>query len=197
MQFKSYPSEGSSDFFRAARIWRVAGATSAAPSFFDPIQIGRAAEGFSDRGTGANNPVETIWIEAPRTLPLRKSLENYLKCLVSIGTGITSPEPFGNNLRAVAKRVIAIATDTEIRAKKFESAHSELTERYQYFRFNVQRGLENIGIEDAAQARAIMAAIRDYLDSEGLKTRMQQCGRRLKSRGRIREAQTPSSPWMR
>jgi Patatin-like phospholipase len=131
MQFKSYPSEGSSDLFKPARIWQVARATSAAPSFFDPIQIGRVGEWFNDGGTSANNPVETIWIEAQRSLPLRKSLEKNFKCLVSIGRGIRSQEPFGNNLRAVAKTLIAIATDTENRAKKFESAHSDLTERCQ------------------------------------------------------------------
>lgn len=195
MQFKSYPSGSSSDFLESARIWQVARATSAAPSFFDPVQIGRFGEGFSDGGTGANNPVQKVWTEARHTF-LREGqlLEGNLKCLVSIGTGKPSIKPFGKKLQSVGQTLIRIATDTQNTADAFRSAHLELEEDRQYFRFNIEHGLENVGLEDAAQANTIMAATRYYLDSPELKRQMQVCGRRLVSGRRRRKIPNPSGP---
>ena len=193
MQFKSYPSRSSSDLLHSARIWEVARATSAAPSFFDPVQIGRFGEGFSDGGTGANNPVQTVWNEAQRIF-LREGqmLEDNLKCLVSIGTGKPSLKAFGNNLQTVAHTLIRMATDTQNTANTFSSAHPQLGPRRQYYRFNVDQGLEGIGLENAAQAATIMAATRNYLESTELERQMQNCGERLRGRGR--RAQNAPSP---
>lgn len=196
MQFKSYQSGTASDLLETARIWQVARATSAAPSFFDPVQIGHFGEGFSDGGTGTNNPVQKIWTEARHTF-LRENqlLEGNLKCLVSIGTGKPALKPFGKKLQTVGHTLIRIATDTERTAEAFRNAHWELEEGRQYFRFNVEQGLENIGLEDAAQANTIMAATRHYLDSSGLQRQMQECGRRLVSGSRRRRIQNaPRAP---
>ena len=195
MQFKSYPSRGSSDLLHSARIWEVARATSAAPSFFDPIQIGPFGEGFSDGGTGANNPVHTVWNEAQHAfVPEGQILEGNLKCLVSIGTGKPSLQAFGNKLQTVAHTLIKMATDTQNTADSFYSAHRELGLRGHYFRFNVDQGLEGIGLEDAAQAATIMAATRNYLDSTELQRQMQECGKKLKAGRRGCRAPNPSSP---
>ncbi len=160
------------------KIWEAARATSAAPSFFDSIKIGKSQEEFGDGGTGANNPVRIVWNQAQYCLKQGGgSVKKNLKCLVSIGTGIPSLEPFGDQLLKVAKTLKAIATETEITAKSFREEHAELAKQHRYFRFNVPRGLEKIGLEDVTQKAAIMAATRIYLEEPDVAERMQLCGR--------------------
>jgi Patatin-like phospholipase len=184
MQFRSYrSSRGSSDLLQKTKIWEAARATSAAPSFFDSIKIGDYGEEFADGGTGANNPVRTLWIEAKNNL-LRpgESLEENLKCLVSIGTGVPSIKPFGNSLLEVAQTLKSIATETEATAESFHRDHSELDENGQYFRFNVTKGLEDIGLEEGAKKNTIIAATRSYLESQAVGRQMSLCGKRRRGK---------------
>jgi patatin-like phospholipase/acyl hydrolase len=46
------------------KIWEAARATSAASTFFEPIEIGPHRQVFLDGGTGANNPVQLLVNEA-------------------------------------------------------------------------------------------------------------------------------------
>ena len=132
MQFKSYPSRSSSDLLDSCQIWEVARATSATPSFFDPIKIGRFGKGFTDGGTGAHNPVQAVWSEARHTfLREEQMLEGNLKCLVSIGTGKPSLRAFSGNLQTVAHTLIRMAADTQNTANSFQSAHSWLRANHQ------------------------------------------------------------------
>jgi predicted acylesterase/phospholipase RssA len=187
--FTSYKRPGpTSDLLETTKIWEAARATSAAPSFFDPIKIGKHGEEFLDGGTGANNPVRILWDEAQEIfLNKRQRPEDYLKCLVSIGTGTPSLKPFGSCLLAVGKTLKSIATDTERTAVSFERGHPQLARGRKYFRFNVTRGLENIGLDEAAKMPAIAAATRVYLDHPSVKWEMEHCGRylRLASSGSI------------
>lgn len=179
MQFRSYrSSRGSSDFLQKTKIWEAARATSAAPSFFGSIKIGDFGEEFVDGGTGANNPVRIIWIEAKNTfLGPRESLEENLNCLVSIGTGVPSLKPFGDSLLDIARTLKSMATETEATAESFHRDHSELDGCNQYFRFSVTSGLEEIGLEESAQKGVIMAVTRRYVDSQTVKRQMSLCGR--------------------
>lgn len=178
MQFRSYrSSRGSSDLLQKTKIWEAARATSAAPTFFDSIKIGDYGEEFIDGGVGANNPIRTLWVEAKNSL-LRpgESLEENLKCLVSIGTGIPSIKPFGKDLLEIAKTLKIMATETEATAQSFLRDHSEL-ENSQYFRFNVTKGLEDIGLEEEAKRNIIVAATRGYLESPTVERQMSLCGK--------------------
>ncbi|KAF7513170.1 hypothetical protein GJ744_010566 [Endocarpon pusillum] len=181
MQFRSYRSaRGSSELLEKTRIWEAARATSAAPSFFDSIKIGTFGEEFVDGGTGANNPVRTVWIEAKHTL-LRpeESLERNLKCLVSIGTGVPSLKPFGDNMLEIGKTLMSMAVETEATAESFHREHSELDEGNQFFRFSVTEGLQGIGLQEAAQKGVIMAATRRYVESQTVKRQMSLCGKNV------------------
>jgi predicted acylesterase/phospholipase RssA len=64
-----------------ACIWQVGRATSAAPTFFLPIEIGDVLYG--DGGTGWNNPTKEAVLEAHSIWPKRP-----IGILVSIGTGL-------------------------------------------------------------------------------------------------------------
>jgi hypothetical protein len=90
----SYKSpRGSSDLLNSVKIWEACRATSAASSFFDHIAIGRYKEEFVDGATGANNPVPELWNQA-QLMWGPEPLEGKVQCLVSIGTGVSSLQPF-------------------------------------------------------------------------------------------------------
>jgi hypothetical protein len=179
--FTSYPSRGSSDLYNYTRIWEAARATSAASSFFDPIKIGKFEEEFVNGAVGVNNPVAHLWIEA-KGVWNDEALEGNIKCLVSIGTGIPSLKPYGDSLLEIGKTLKAVATETEMTAESFHRAHSDLDDGNRYFRFNVAHGLEDIGLEDAAQKNRIMAATTRYVALESVMKQMKLCGNNLSTR---------------
>lgn len=121
---------------RVTKIWEAGRATSAASSFFDPITIGDFGEVFVDGATGANNPIYEVWKEAKGIWP-SGLLEDKVKCLVSIGTGIPSLTPLKDNLKDIGDSLVAIATETETTAETFSRDKSELGKKGKYYRFSV------------------------------------------------------------
>jgi len=105
-------------------IWKIARATSAAPTYFDPIEIG--TKEYSDGGVGNNNPaqlmLDEIWVMARTLIPAQS-----FGVFVSIGTGqkptarlrVKHRFPIVSNLRPVKeilkilKRLKDNATDIE------------------------------------------------------------------------------------
>jgi predicted acylesterase/phospholipase RssA len=143
------------------KIWEACRATSAATTFFEPIKIGPYGQEFLDGATSANNPVQKLWLEAGEMWG--SALETKVQCLVSIGTGKGSIAPFGNNAVAVGKTLMAIATETERTANEFRRGHRELDDRNAYYRFNVEKGLEKVGLEDAQSGTAIASMTQAYM----------------------------------
>ncbi|KAL3426622.1 phosphorylase superfamily protein [Phlyctema vagabunda] len=132
---RSYRSpRGGSDLLNSVQIWEACRATSVASTFFDPITVGRYNEEFVDGATGANNPVWEVWDQAQ------------LGDVFHIGATL-----------------VEIATETEQTAEKFRRDKSQLDDRGQYYRFNVDRGLEDIGLEELKKTKEIAAATRRYV----------------------------------
>lgn len=141
-------------------IVEAARATSAASSFFAPTEI--EGQKFVDGATGSNNPVDDVYDEVNTVWPDENSpLERF----VSIGTGTPSLKAFGTNLKQLATTLVKIATDTELAAERFQKqavrAHGLSSV---YFRFNVIRGLESVGLEEHAKQGTIDAATKHYLN---------------------------------
>jgi predicted acylesterase/phospholipase RssA len=171
----SYKSpRGGSDLLNSVRIWEACRATSAASSFFDPIAVGRYEEEFVDGATGANNPVWEMWNQA-QLIWGPQPLEDNVKCLVSIGTGVPSLKPFRDDVFHIGKTLVAIATETEQTAEKFRRDKTHLDDTGRYYRFNVIRGLEDIGLEEAKRRKEIAAATRRYVGSQDVLKQMQAC----------------------
>ena len=163
------------------KIWEAARATSAATTFFEPIAIGD--ETFVDGATGANNPIRYLWTEAADVLGSQQGhIDDDIKCIVSIGTGIPSLKPFGPNLKQVAEGLQAIATDTEMEADIFRKHHTKLFSSGKAFRFNVLRGLETIGLEEIEKWGAIKAATRAYVQMEEVHVQIKTCAANLQER---------------
>jgi predicted acylesterase/phospholipase RssA len=130
------------------KIWEAARATSAAPTFFERIIIGLpgTSEPYLDGGMGCNNPIKQVLEEAEAQFPGR-----HVACVVSIGTGQSRPReiPRPNLIQrvfplTVVEAIQQIATDCERSAQ-------EIALRFQntpnfYFRFNVEQGLQDIGL---------------------------------------------------
>ncbi|KAF1850391.1 uncharacterized protein K460DRAFT_382125 [Cucurbitaria berberidis CBS 394.84] len=165
---------GNSDLLNSVKMWEACRATSAASSFFDPIAVGRFDEKFVDGATGANNPVRELWDQAQLVWG-PGPLEGKVKCLVSIGTGVPSLKPFKDDVFHIAETLIAIATETEQTAERFRREKSLLADTGRYYRFNVVRGLEDIGLEESKKVKEMAAATRKYIGSEEVYRQMQAC----------------------
>jgi len=178
----SYRSpRGRERLFRTTKIWEAGRATSAASSLFDPITIGDFQEGFMDGATGANNPVYELWNEAQDIWP-SISLEDKVNCLVSIGTGVPSLKPFGDDLVGIGQSLLTIATETEKIAERFCRDKARLDNEGRYYRFNVIKGLEDIGLEDSSRKNAIIAATDRYVGSQAVFKQMSSCRKSLAER---------------
>lgn len=141
-----------------AAIWEAARATSAATTFFDPMPFGR--QEFVDGATGYNNPVEVVLEEARELWP---DWESRIQCLVSIGTGVIEPRDFGNNLPEVGKTLASLATETEKTEDRFNKNCVRNGVGDVYFRFNVEKGLDSVGLDEHAKVDKIEAATSAYL----------------------------------
>ncbi|KAI9768121.1 MAG: hypothetical protein M1839_004202 [Geoglossum umbratile] len=153
-----------SDLFDVITVWQAARATSAASSFFGPMAVGRHDEEFVDGAPGANNPIYHLWNEAQDVWDTGP-LEDNIKCLISVGTGIPLLTPFGDDAAEVYRALDDIANETEKTAEKFIRDKRQLSDG-RYYRFNVEKGLEGIGLEETHQAKIVAAATRRYLASQ-------------------------------
>jgi predicted acylesterase/phospholipase RssA len=130
------------------KIWEAARATSAIPTFFERIEIGDTgtSKPYVDGGMGCNNPIAQVLEEAELVFPTRR-----VACIISIGAGqaqtLAIPRPGWLQQVLpldVVTAVRGIATDCEQKAQ-------EVAHRFQglpdfYFRFNVEQGMQSIGL---------------------------------------------------
>ncbi|KAJ7808425.1 hypothetical protein B0H14DRAFT_3762178 [Mycena olivaceomarginata] len=149
-------------------IWQAGRATSAAPTFFKQVKIGRPGmeEAFLDGGMGHNNPTTALLLEAKVLFP-----DKQIACIVSLGTGqphtINVPKPFPLNRLIpldVIKAIQKIATDCE-------KEHQSLSHRFDgvdklYFRFNVEQGMQDIQLNQWEKLGDVVANTRQYMQSQ-------------------------------
>ena len=165
---------------RSTTVWQACRATSAATTFFDPIAIGPYGEEFVDGALGANNPINELWIEAKDVWG--GQLEAKLGCVVSIGTGVRKSAAVKDDALNIWTTLQAIATETENTARKFHHDKSRLDDAGRYYRFNVDCGLEDVGLEESQKKKEIAAATRDYVASRTVFKQMQACAKELATR---------------
>lgn len=174
--FRNYPPRADTrHLYDITKIWEAARATSAATTFFDPIEIGRYGERFVDGGLGANNPINELWREATDFYcPRGGRLEDKIACLVSIGTGVDSLQNHTGTLSSAAKTLVAISTETERTHQAFQYQHPELRSSGRYFRFNVPN-LSDIGMDEAKSQKNVAAKTRNYLTDPAVFEKIEQC----------------------
>lgn len=177
VRLRSYtlPDEPS---FRAT-VCEAALATSAATTFFDPVSIGNRT--FADGGFGANNPVEQVENEAANIWCSETGdLKPLVKCFISIGTGNPGKKPFKDKmLNFLSETVVQIATETENTEKRFIARWAKHFDEKRYFCFNVEQGLQAMGLEEYKRKGDIEAASEGYLTHTTQKLRMRDCIKNL------------------
>ncbi|EJT68900.1 hypothetical protein GGTG_13563 [Gaeumannomyces tritici R3-111a-1] len=164
-------------YLRQMTIWQACRATSAATTFFDPIAIGPFGEEFVDGALGANNPVYVVWNQAQDVWG--DQLQRKLRCFVSIGTGVPNLKPVRDDALGIWSTLKELATETEKTAQQFHRDKSALDDEGRYYRFNVDHGLEEIGLEESKKKAEIAAATRRYIESQAVFKQMKACANDL------------------
>ncbi|KJZ71347.1 hypothetical protein HIM_09283 [Hirsutella minnesotensis 3608] len=136
----------------------------AATGFFTPVKItGRT---FVDGALGANNPVDQVEEEAadiwcPKTGELK---------------------PLDNILKFLSKTLVQITTETEETAKKSIGRWRQHYDSKRYFRFNVEQGLQDVGLAEFKEQGTIMAATDQYLDEQTRVSQVRDCVENVKQK---------------
>ena len=160
------------------KIWEAARATSAAPTFFKRIEIGRA-QPFIDGGMGRNNPSWVVLDEANSLFGARP-----IGCLVSIGTGqveaVSTVRRPGFFQQVVPTDVVnalrAIATDCEDTHEHMLRLFAQLPRTY--FRLNVEQGMQGVKLSEWERLSKVEAHTAQYL-------RKKEVGEKLVLLGKI------------
>ena len=163
-----------------ATICQAALATSATTTLFDPISIGDRT--FADGTLGANNPVDEVEGEASNIWCSETGdLKHLVKCFVSIGTGNPGKKPFENSMiKFLGETVVQIATGTTNTEKNFIARWAKHFDEKRYFRFDVDQGLQGIGLDEYQKKGAIESATAGYLAHTALKFRVRDCIQNLR-----------------
>jgi predicted acylesterase/phospholipase RssA len=158
-----------------ATICQAALATSAATTFFEPVSIGERS--FADGGLGANNPVDEVEGEASNIWCSETGdLKPLVKCFISIGTGHPGKNPFENSIfKFLGRTLVQIATETENTERRFIARWARHFDEKRYFRFNVEQGLQEIGLEEYKKKGVIEAATEGYVTHMAQKFRVRDC----------------------
>ncbi|KAI1743759.1 hypothetical protein F4680DRAFT_407402 [Xylaria scruposa] len=177
VRLRSYKSDSEDPI--SCTIWEAGRATSAAPMFFDPITFSNGLV-FRDGALRANNPTSELVQEVTTEFPSEE-----ISAIVSIGTGLHDSITMGNGLASVAKACGKIATDTEECAKKFEKDFCSPGDKFhgKYFRFNVAKGVEGVGLEEWYKADTMISNTLCYLAGPTTITQLGACAKALRVEG--------------
>ncbi|KAF8599735.1 FabD/lysophospholipase-like protein [Ceratobasidium sp. AG-I] len=155
-------------------IVEVVRATTACAGLFKPVFIlqDSVMVPYVDSGLGCNNPTAPMLVEAERLFP-----GAYAACIVSIGTGhpqtISMPVHPNTIQRLLCPKMIqvlkGIASDCERTAD--EMAHRFRHVNGLYFRFNVDQGMQSIGLSDWEKLSEVVAHTRGYMQGPEVATR--------------------------
>ena len=209
--FRSYNSEDNDA--DDCPIWKAARATSAAPSFFQPMFIEVPAPGawYLDGGLRYNNPSQLALEEARQIWPRVKRFT-----VVSIGTGRLSNVEFVNiknsqapqetsknllnrvwnkvpgasaikamkntpgaikELANVGKACVEMSTNSEpTHEAVLKLANgTDSQSRFSYYRFNLESGMNDIGLEEWKAIVRIGELTRQYMREEARKMEKKAC----------------------
>ncbi|KAG7409935.1 Calcium-independent phospholipase A2-gamma [Fusarium oxysporum f. sp. rapae] len=138
--FRSYENPLEKSELPGIKLWEAARATSAAPMYFAPLEVGGYK--FLNGGLQANNPMGWLWNEVLSVFSPARSTN----CFLSIGTGIAATKAVGDvrNLKGFTEPVAMLATNSKITKLVFRSLINAFAPKpmaKKYCRFNVCDGL--------------------------------------------------------
>lgn len=102
--------------------------------------------------------------------------------MVSIGTGAPALKPVRDDVFGIWATLKELTTETEKTAEQFRRDKSTLDDEGRYYRFNVDHGLEDVGLEESKKKKEIAAATGRYVASQGVVKQMKACANNLAGR---------------
>ena len=151
---------------RTTRIWEALRATSAAPTFFEEMQFGTPKVTYLDGGVGFNNPCAEV-DHAAKALWEKRSIG----VIVSVGTGLQSLSsvkkaamwlPFGLGTDiSLATALAGMATSTARVDNEMRRMYNNSDTKY--YRFDVDRGLANISLEQWMKEDEMASLTEQYM----------------------------------
>jgi hypothetical protein len=109
-----------------------------------------------------------------------RGLKPLVKYFISIGTGNPRIKAFEDSIfKFLSQTVVGIATETEETKKQFIARWRSHFDENRYFRFNVDQGLQGIGLDEYKQEGAIESATQRYLVNQVQKNRVRDCIKNL------------------
>jgi hypothetical protein len=165
--FKTYDVEPA---WKDCKIWEVVRATSATPTFFDPIRTGRDGIAFIDAGLGYNNPCEILRQEADKAIPGKQT-----SCIVSIGTGLKGAVNVSSKPFTLFRALVNMATSSRaVHARLQETFGAEQPQKY--WRFDEDVAIGEIKMGDWRKLRPIIAGhTHNYLKTFATNTAINNC----------------------
>ncbi|KAK6951426.1 hypothetical protein Daesc_007961 [Daldinia eschscholtzii] len=110
---------------------------------------------FIDAAFGYNNPCEVLIEEAQKQFPEARQLH-----ILSIGTGLGAIVTIKDSRVSILKALKSISTTSKKVADRLDEKYGTTG---QYYRFNVDRGLEDVTLADWEKASKISAHTHNYL----------------------------------
>jgi hypothetical protein len=143
------------------------------------------SETFTDGGILHNNPIRILCEQAGYTWAKgqtpEKGLQSQLKCLISIGTGVPElKDRESSDVKVLFDAMVDLATNTERQAQEF--AGTDFGRDPRYFRFNVDRGLSGIALDECQKKGAMKSATRTYCQQPSVVDKLESCAGALAGR---------------
>ncbi|KAI1660184.1 FabD/lysophospholipase-like protein [Daldinia decipiens] len=154
--------------YRDVQIWEAARATTAAPSYFDPMVLtrGNNSRTFIDGAMGCNNPAKEVVDEAAALF----GTDCVLGCLVSLGTGFSGEVTIGEAEGGI-KKTVGLINNLKKIATNTEEVHEDLRRLIRadldtYFRFQLPRGAEDIRLHEYKKLDELSKLMQVYIEEE-------------------------------
>lgn len=143
---------------------------------FKPIQLGDPGlqEDFIDAGLGCNNPVKQLIPEAIREFGRQRDIA----CVVSIGIGKPKVARLVKSGIGVRKALSLIqvlefmVTDSEEISEEFRKQFKSLPGLY--YRFNVDKGLENVSFQEWERLGDVKTHTIEYLRNDQVSEKLDE-----------------------
>jgi hypothetical protein len=120
--------------------------------------------------------------------PETGDLKPLVKCFISIGTGNPGKDAFEDSIfKFLGQTVVQIATETENTERKFIARWARHFDEKRYFRFNVEQGLQNIGLDEFRKKGEMEAVTHSYLTNTAQKFRVRDCIQNLRLKQSVYE----------
>lgn len=174
---RSYRSRRPDTLSDKVKIWEAARATSAASTFFDPVEIGPFKQTYVDGALGWNNPIDLAEFESRDLWPGDDRI------IISLGTGSVPGQGVEGNLVDLARRLAKIVTEADMTNDRFRRTHSKLVDDNRLFRFTVTQGLGNIGLEEYQAINKITSYTETYMQNSDVFRLLEACVRSMKDAG--------------